>query len=551
MYFKKIFTLSIISFLGWSSMAQVPVLVKDLNTQGNGSPQRLTNVDGTLYFVANNGTNGNELWKSDGTEAGTAMVKDINPGSSNASIVKITSYKGKAFFRANSISGGYELYRSDGTDAGTQVLKEFGAGNASIDPSELVVFKNELYFTERSIAGGVNLWKSDGTEAGTVMLRNLYPSGNASNAAYFAVLNNQLFFMASENALFSTDIWKTDGTANGTSILITMGGQTGALYTVGNKLLFAFAGEGGAGTGKGLYVSDGMVNGTFRIKELDLLNIVNFPTNGTAMVFKNELIFTANDGTNGEELWKSDGTEQGTVLLKDIKAGSESGLDVQPFLTYINEQHFYFVANDGTSNRELWVSDGSTTGTSVLDTPGKGSVNPLGMYAYKGFLYYRARAVDNLSGEELWRSDGTRAGTKLLVDFWSGFNSSSPANFCGINNKLFFSASNGTVGTELYSLSVDASSAVFNSNKKELRVYPNPSTGLIHVMSMEQGAWSRVQGVGSGALQFELFDLYGKRVLSGALIDGRVDVSGLDAGMYILKVGEEGYAKLRICELAN
>ena len=57
------------------------VLVKDINAKGAGaSPLSLTNVNGTLYFSADNGTNGYELWKSNGTEAGTVLVKDIDAG---------------------------------------------------------------------------------------------------------------------------------------------------------------------------------------------------------------------------------------------------------------------------------------------------------------------------------------------------------------------------------------------------------------------------------------------------------------------------------------
>lgn len=506
--------------------AQTPTLVKDINSNGNGNPQRLINIGSRIFFVANNGTNGNELWVSDGTESGSMMVKDINVGSSNASIVKITPYNNKAFFKANSSTNGYELWMSDGTESGTQILKEFSAGTGSIDPSDLIVYNGSLYFTERSNSGGVNLWKSDGTEAGTVLIKNLYSSGNASNASYFTIMNNTLYFIASENALFSSDIWKSDGTENGTGILITMGGQTGALYSAGNKLFFAFSGEGGAGTGKGLYVSDGMVNGTYRIKELNLLNMANFPTNGTALVFKNNLIFTANDGVRGEELWISDGTETGTVLLKDLNVGSSDGLDVLPYLTYADDTKFYFVAKDDNFNKELWVSDGSTNGTMLLDTPNAGSINPLGMYAYNGYLYYRARHSVNASGEELWRTDGTTEGTKLLVDFWSGINSSSPNNFCGMNNKLYFSANNGTVGTELYGLQVDPVSSGFgNILLDEIKIFPNPANNKIMC--------SRDNVL---VCSYKIYSIQGKLVSEGILEEDGIDISELEKGLYVLKV---------------
>ncbi len=538
MYFKKIISLSLFSVLTVNAFAQVPVLVKDINTAGNGNPQKITNVNGTLFFVGNTAANGNELWKSDGTELGTTMVKDINPGTANPSIGKITSYNGKVYFRAFNPTDGYELWKSDGTEAGTVILKEFAAGNGNIDPSNIIEFNGSLYFTERSSTAGVNLWKSDGTEAGTVLLQNLYTSGNASNATYFAVMNNTLFFIASENALFSSDIWKTDGTANGTSLLLTMSGQTGELIVVGTKLFFGYAGEGGAGTGKGLYVSDGLVNGTYRIKELNLTNMINFPSNGTAISFKNELIFTAYDAVNGEELWKSDGTEAGTVLVKDVRAGMENGFDALPFLTKGTANEFYFISADENGNRELWVSDGSTAGTSLLDTPNAGSISPANLYAYNGYLFYRARSSVFATGDELWRTDGTRAGTKMLVDFWQGINSSSPSNFCGANNTLYFNANNGTVGTELYALAVTpVGTGVSEEHLSELRVYPNPAKHVVWVAkSGEQGERSLEHGAGSRAVQFEMFDVNGRMVLRGELLEGSVDVSGLEAGVYVLRV---------------
>lgn len=548
MKFKKIIALYFFTVLTPSVFAQLPVLVKDINTVGNGNPQKMTNVNGTIFFVGNTAANGNELWKTDGTEAGTVLVKDINPGTANPSIGKIIGYKGQAYFRAFNPTNGYEFWKSDGTEAGTVIFKEFAAGNGNIDPSNLIEFNGSLYFTERNSATGINLWKSDGTEAGTVLLKNLYTNANASNASYFTIMNNNLYFTASENALFSTDIWKTDGTTNGTSLVITMGGQTGELITVGSKLFFGYAGEGGAGTNKGLYISDGSASGTVKVKELNLSNMINFPSNGTAISHQNLLIFSANDGVNGEELWKSNGTEVGTILIKDLVAGADNGFDAIPNITIGDDTKFYFVANDGNGNRELWVSDGNSTGTTMLDTPNAGAISATNLYAYNGYLFYKARSSVFATGDELWRTDGTRAGTKMVVDFWQGINSSSPSNFCGANNTLYFNANNGTVGTELYALAVTPlGTGVSKEHLSELRVYPNPAKKVVWVTeSGEQGDRSLERGAESRALQFEIYDVDGRMVLSGELVEGSVDVSDLKAGVYLLRLGDGSYARVVI-----
>src|SRR5205807_403080 len=77
------------------------VMVKDINPGSLGSfPYHLANVNGTLFFAADDGTHGTELWKSDGTAAGTVLVQDINPnGSSSPSY--LINVNGTLFFTAN------------------------------------------------------------------------------------------------------------------------------------------------------------------------------------------------------------------------------------------------------------------------------------------------------------------------------------------------------------------------------------------------------------------------------------------------------------------
>ena len=91
-------------------------------------------VGNTLYFVANDGTNGEELWKSDGTASGTMMVKDISSGSSQSNIYGFTAVGSTLYFRADDGTNGAELWKTDGTASGTVMVKDITAEAAAAIP---------------------------------------------------------------------------------------------------------------------------------------------------------------------------------------------------------------------------------------------------------------------------------------------------------------------------------------------------------------------------------------------------------------------------------
>src|SRR5439155_1715482 len=133
-------------------------------------PQDLTNVNGTLYFTANEGKHGRELWKSDGTATGTVLVKDINKGQSSSYPRDLTNLNGTLFFSANDGTHGGELWKSDGTDTGTVLVKDINPGTNATngfplgsDPEFLTNASGTLYFSADDGAHGRELWKSDGT----------------------------------------------------------------------------------------------------------------------------------------------------------------------------------------------------------------------------------------------------------------------------------------------------------------------------------------------------------------------------------------------------
>ncbi len=143
------------------------------------------------------------------------------------------------------------------------------------------------------------------------------------------------------------------------------------------------------------------------------------------------LYFNADDGVHGYELWVTDGTTGGTNMVKDIFQGTNNlyagytfgifaGLH-NGFVTLNNKM--YFEAQDSLHGFELWTSDGTTAGTTLVADiwPGRGESEPGyfgGFYNINGTLYFEAD--DSIHGFELWSSDGTTSGTTLVKDINPG-----------------------------------------------------------------------------------------------------------------------------------
>lgn len=216
------------------------------------------------------------------------------------------------------------------------------------------------------------------------------------------------------------------------------------------------------------WISDGTTEGTTMLKNTNAI------ANG---VFQSSVEFVGANGlvffkeltrTHGSELWVSDGTTAGTHILKDINPGtSGSG----PFaMTEINDK-LYFNAEDGTHGGELWVTDGTEAGTQMVKdiNPGSDKANLYLLFRYKDKLYFRAN--DGVHGNELWVSNGTSAGTKMIKDIQPGSEGSDLNNFTEVNGQLFFTANDGTHGMELWK--TDGTSGG-TKMVKDIRTNPNP-----------------------------------------------------------------------------
>lgn len=166
----------------------------------------LTEFRGRLYFASGRdfgdggpGYGGDELWRSDGTLAGTVRVKDIHPGDGDSSPRGLVVAHGYLYFSADDGTHGRELWRSDGTPAGTGLLRDVEPGAAGSSPEELTAIHGWVFFSAETSAGGREPWVSNGTAAGTVPLAGIAPGAASSNPRGFVRSGWDVFFSA-ENA---------------------------------------------------------------------------------------------------------------------------------------------------------------------------------------------------------------------------------------------------------------------------------------------------------------------------------------------------------------
>lgn len=505
------------------------VMVKDINTSGNGFSSSsgasgcLSNIDGTLYFSANDGVNGIELWKSDGTEAGTVMVKDINPGSANGGACQFTDVDGTLFFTAADPTHGKELWKTDGTAAGTVLVKDVLTNDDNpanpvphpngSNPESLVNVNGTLYFVANdywinpgNLNGvGYELFKSDGTADGTVLVKdiNTAPAGSVgtgthgSNPQHLANLNGVLYFRATNSSNVS-GLWKSDGTEAGTEVvnLPALGYTYGIALnylTISNNLLYFLArtqDESEPTTPQiEVWVSDGSEAGTRLLKNIrpDYAlkeNYADYDSRWTGSGGNNvwgydpfltdvngTLFFLIDDYTHGYELWKTDGTEAGTELVKDIYPGDD--VSPYPYNLFAVGETLYFRADDGVHGPELWESDGTETGTVLAADTAIVTLHsdPNNLTRSSNTLYFIAD--DGIHGDELWKTDGTDAGTQMVTDIVAGAGSSSPHELVDANGTVFFRASDGTHGAELWK-----SDGTQSGTEMVKDIYPGPSSCL-------------------------------------------------------------------------
>jgi ELWxxDGT repeat protein len=420
--------------------------LKDINPgPGSSAPSNLANLNGVVYFSADDGASGHELWRSDGTAAGTVRVKDLNPGAAGSMPQELTAAaNGKLYFSAD--DGAPGLWQSDGTAAGTVRLKQF-TDSPGIRPSEFRWFNGGLIFRGVDAAAGMELWRSDGTAAGTARLADIFPGASHSFPHGIRTVGSTIVFGANDGVR-GFEIWTTDGTAAGTRLVSELAPGAGSIYLHSPVEMNGAIYFGGTLNGStwDLYRTDGTAAGTRLVKDFGVFEDISL--NNRVVAHGGAVYFQVNRNGN---LWRSDGTEAGTVAVTDLDGTFNA--PTTGFIAPLGARVYFTAGSFRTAGfgGELLAVDASGLVDPNVVEPATGRTPYFVMSAAAagGRLFVAARetgpGVDGAQQgavQALWRTDGTPAGTTVARNAGGGTASGGNAfDLAAAGNKVFFTPS--------------------------------------------------------------------------------------------------------------
>ena len=315
-------------------------------------------ADPELYFTNRypDGSAGGQLYRTDGTGAGTSFVADFSPvpgDRGHSGLTPLVAADGALYFRGDRPDTGSELFRI-GPSTEIELLPELRPGIESSYPRNAAAVADKVFYSamppEAIYDYDCELAVTDGTSEGTRFLGDLWPGIRGSVPQLITDLNGLAVFTA-EDGVRGRELWSSDGTVAGTRLVKDI-----------------MAGPESSGIAA-MYVVGGFV------------------------------YFTADDGVHGRELWRSDGTEAGTTLVRDIWIGPGSA---NPTWLTPTGDRLHFVAYTPETGPELWITDGTAGGTFMLfqiaDGPGGANINQLTVSGNR--LYFLATTLPDGTG--LW-----------------------------------------------------------------------------------------------------------------------------------------------------
>lgn len=330
--------------------------IKNLNEDGHGYPGAFTELNSVTYFVAQTDSHGKELWRTDGTQDGTYMVQDLHTGSRSGIGSELIAYNGAVYFRGNTDTRGTALWRLENEQNGPEfVINVRNLDTDNSGPSDFFTLNGDLFFHALAAASAPpgyvgRIFRTDGTAEGTQQAFALNPYGSDAYMNEITLFDGRYFF-------------------------------PGATGTVAQ-----------GGYGYELAVTNGTEIGTYMVADINQTSLLSSESRIDEMTVVNDLlIFSANDAvdddgdedTYNEELWISDGTTEGTAMLKNLSLGSTN---IRQIESIGDRAYISLIMSEESSERELWTTTGSAESLEKIGTH-PGSLN---LFQHDGLVGYTA-----------------------------------------------------------------------------------------------------------------------------------------------------------------
>jgi len=511
--------LALLALIPGLSAAAVPqpVLVKNIRTgaaETSFNPKMQVALGNRALFTGDDAVHGEELWISDGTAAGTHLVKDIWPSLNGASITGMTVTGNRAFFSAHDGVHGAELWVTDGTAAGTRMVVDLVPGEAGSAPDQLGAYgEGVLFISDQEVSGRIFVHYSDGTAEGTKKIGDAPASSNRKGRRIWSDgIQAWVFLPDSENT--REELWKVHG--NGTPLGLVQhaslptGVDATPLGVLGGNFLFqVFTPVSSPLLSYQVSLWKSGFGGTAKIKSMRVVSFSELSSDPEKVVFTlGKAYFISGKTTfTARQLWVTDGTAAGTQSVSPaaLPTGSEVydlALLGQKLIAIFDHQHldpvrylwsfnvqtqaeevlldtvvsssgqslsYLTVLGDQVLFREfakldqirdayrLWTTDGTAAGTRYVSP----DLSPGGDASWEVFEGAALPAVvtgghaffaagNDTSGFELWKTDGTADGTGLVIDIDHPDGGSSPQQLRSLGGLLYFTADDGSHGRELW-----------------------------------------------------------------------------------------------------
>jgi ELWxxDGT repeat protein len=402
---KTICLFILLGVIAKAAQSQVVEKVTNINYYGyNGlNPSNITVFKDKLYFFGTNDPKyvNKLMFTADGSAAGVTVVKQIDSVKQYPSLRHLTVLNNLLIFDNYN-----QLWKSDGTTAGTSSLADILTGS-----SNYVVLNNKVYF-----AGDITnsnpikdqLWQTDGTTSGTTLVKTINPSGGAKIRDMF-VSGGKIYFCASDG-IKTSQLWVSDGTAAGTTLLKVINSTGTAdpsnFFDYNGKVYFN-ATDGV--NGYQLWVTDGTTAGTLKITNINAPGFIGFNP-GKFTLFDSKIFFMGLEPGSFYQLWSTDGTTAGTKKVKTDYTERNGVRGFNPISMAVHNNKLYLTGYDSlTKFDQLWECDGTTAGTTRI-TNNRSGLFPDRLFSFQNRLLFTG--YDTISKQvQLFASDGTAAGT--------------------------------------------------------------------------------------------------------------------------------------------